>query len=88
VLTHCVYLSVIHDVNKRVHAENALRKSECRNQEFASDVTHKLWTSLAVLQTQLGNMDETEREAAACRTCRRYIPTACGDELGETISDP
>lgn len=81
------YLSVIRDINGLVHTENALRKSERCNQTFAAHVAHEQRTPLAVLRTKLGKKVKTEREASACRTCRRYVPTACGDGLEGTISD-
>jgi signal transduction histidine kinase len=52
------------DVTAQRAAEKALRESEQRHRDFASDVAHELRTPLAVLRSRLEKLDDSETQHA------------------------
>lgn len=52
------------DVTAQRAAERALRDSEQRHRDFASDIAHELRTPLAVLRTRLDTLDDSDAHQA------------------------
>lgn len=52
------------DITELKRAERALRDSEQRHRDFASDIAHELRTPLAVLRTRLDTLDDSEEHRA------------------------
>jgi len=52
------------DVTAQRAAERALRDSEQRHRDFASDIAHELRTPLAVLRTRLDTLDDSDSHQA------------------------